>query len=67
IALTISDFHVESATFCMYDYLKLFMDGTQKGPFCGDRTIPFNRKATDGTKRKSTCSGKKPTSLQDTM
>ncbi|PIO16021.1 hypothetical protein AB205_0039790 [Aquarana catesbeiana] len=40
IALTISDFHVESASFCMYDYLKLFMDGTQKGPFCGDRTIP---------------------------
>lgn len=40
IALTINDFHVESATFCMYDYLKLFMDGTQKGPFCGDRTIP---------------------------
>ncbi|XP_077323984.1 embryonic protein UVS.2-like [Lithobates pipiens] len=40
IALTISDFHLESSIFCMYDYLTLFMDATQRGPFCGDRTIP---------------------------
>ncbi|XP_040188614.1 embryonic protein UVS.2-like isoform X2 [Rana temporaria] len=40
IALTISDFHLESSIMCMYDYLTLFMDGTQMGPFCGDRTIP---------------------------
>ena len=40
IALTISDFQLESSIMCMYDYLTLFMDGTQRGPFCGDRTIP---------------------------
>ncbi|CAI9543459.1 unnamed protein product, partial [Staurois parvus] len=40
IALTISDFHVEYARFCIHDYLKLFMDGKQRGPFCGDLSIP---------------------------
>ncbi|XP_040188615.1 embryonic protein UVS.2-like [Rana temporaria] len=40
IALTISDFHLESSGLCENDYLKLFMDGKQTGPFCGDRTIP---------------------------
>ncbi|CAI9617291.1 unnamed protein product, partial [Staurois parvus] len=36
IALTISDFHLEMSTLCKFDYVKLFMDGEQKGPFCGD-------------------------------
>ncbi|CAI9615069.1 unnamed protein product [Staurois parvus] len=40
IALTISDFHLEYVISCTYDYLKVFMDGRQKGPYCGDISVP---------------------------
>ncbi|XP_077320418.1 embryonic protein UVS.2-like [Lithobates pipiens] len=40
IALTISNFQLEYSRFCTSDYLKLFIDGKQKGPFCGYTNIP---------------------------
>ncbi|XP_073493259.1 embryonic protein UVS.2-like [Phyllobates terribilis] len=40
IVLTISDFNMEYAPYCMYDNILVQDESTDYGPFCGQRNIP---------------------------